>query len=69
MEKIKEKHPELEYFYIPEKYDAKDFSDFYKLYGKDKAIELLKNELNINKWERDDPERITELEDTEPNKK
>ncbi len=67
--RIKEKHPELEYFYIPEKYEAKDFSDFYKKYGKEKAIELLKTELNINKWEEKEAEPTIEQEDIEPSKK
>jgi DNA primase len=29
--------------WIPRKYKAKDISDFYKMYGKDKTINLLKN--------------------------
>lgn len=33
MKKLRSKHPELEYFFIPRKYEAKDPSDFYKKYG------------------------------------
>jgi len=53
----------LEYFYIPEKYEAKDFSDFYKKYGKEAAIKLLKTELNINKWEENEAQVIPETKE------
>ena len=46
MRKIKKKHPELIYFYIPRHYNAKDISDFYKKYGKDKTLEFVKDHLN-----------------------
>lgn len=46
MRKIKKKHPELIYFYIPRHYNAKDISDFYKKYGKDKTLEFVKDNLN-----------------------
>lgn len=46
MRKIKNKHPELIYFYIPRHYNAKDISDFYKKYGKDKTLEFVKDNLN-----------------------
>lgn len=46
MQKIKKKHPELIYFYIPRHYNAKDISDFYKKYGKDKTLEFVKDNLN-----------------------
>ena len=42
MREIKEKHPDLIYSWIPRKYNAKDISDFYKKYGKDKTVEFLK---------------------------
>ena len=41
LEKIKKEHPELDYFYIPEEFKEKDFSDFYKMYGKDEATKFL----------------------------
>lgn len=44
--KIKKKRPELIYFYIPRHYNAKDISDFYKKYGKDKTLEFVKDNLN-----------------------
>lgn len=47
MNKIKKEHPELNYFWIPRKYGAKDISDFYKMFGKDKTIEFIKE--NIKK--------------------
>lgn len=46
MYKLRKQHPELIYFCIPKSYEAKDFSDFYKKYGRDytkkKIIEYLK---------------------------
>lgn len=41
LEKIKKEYPELDYFYIPEDFKEKDFSDFYKKYGKDEATKFL----------------------------
>lgn len=41
MAKISKQHPELKYLFIPRKYGAKDISDFYKKYGKDKTIQLI----------------------------
>ena len=46
MQKIKKVHPELEYFWIPRKFKAKDTSDFVKMYGKDKTKEYIEK-LNI----------------------
>ena len=46
MKKIRQKHPELKYFFIPRKYECKDPSDFYKKYGLEKTryyVEQLKN--------------------------
>ena len=42
MRKIKKKHPELLYYFIPRKYEAKDISDFYKKYKKKKTINFIK---------------------------
>ena len=42
MKRQKEKHPELIYTWIPRKYEAKDISDFYKIYGRKKTQELIK---------------------------
>jgi len=43
--KIRKKHPELKYFFIPNKYKVKDISDFHKKYGKVKTFEFIKNEI------------------------
>lgn len=43
--KIRKNHPELNFFWIPLKYGAKDISDFYKEKGKDETIKFLKNYL------------------------
>lgn len=42
MRKIKKKHPELIYYFIPRKYDVKDISDFYKTYKKKRTISFIK---------------------------
>lgn len=42
MNKIKKQHPELIYTWIPKKYGAKDISDFYKMYKKNKTLNLIK---------------------------
>ena len=42
MKKLKKLHPELNYFYIPRHYGAKDFSDFYHMYGRTKTIDTIK---------------------------
>lgn len=39
LNKIRRKHPDLLYFFIPRKYNAKDCSDFYKKYGEKKIKE------------------------------
>lgn len=47
--KIRKEHPELKYFFIPNKYKAKDISDFYKKYGKIKTWNFIKtNILKLN---------------------
>lgn len=42
MNKIKRKHPELNFFFIPRFYKVKDFSDFYAKYGRKKTIKTIK---------------------------
>lgn len=46
MNKIKKEHPELLFSWIPRRYGAKDISDFYKMYGKDKTLEFIKEKIN-----------------------
>ncbi len=41
LKKIRKQYPELIYLFIPKKYGAKDISDFYKKYGKDKTVKLI----------------------------
>ena len=41
MNKLKKKHPEFIYTWVPRKYGAKDISDFYKANGKKKTIKLI----------------------------
>jgi hypothetical protein len=45
MVKIKRNHSELFYFWIPKKYEAKDISDFYKKYKKNKTLEFIKQQI------------------------
>lgn len=45
MRKIRKTHPELNFFYIPRYYEAKDFSDFYAKYGRKKTLETIKHYL------------------------
>lgn len=52
MKKIKKKHPELLYYFIPRDYNAKDISDFYKMYGKRKTLEFIKE--SILKFKRNE---------------
>ena len=42
MQRIRRKHPELKYFWIPRKFGAKDTSDFIKKYGVEKTKEYVK---------------------------
>ena len=42
MNKQKRLHPELIYTWIPRDSGAKDISDFYKLYGRKKTLDLIK---------------------------
>lgn len=51
MRRIKKSYPELNYFFIPRKYQAKDFSDFHAKYGRKKTLEIIKkyiSKLKIN---------------------
>lgn len=41
LNKFKKKYPELLYTWIPRKYNAKDISDYYKLWGKKKTQQLI----------------------------
>lgn len=50
MLKIRRKHPELEYFFIPNKYKAKDISDFHKKYGRSETIKSIKEYLT--QWQK-----------------
>ena len=45
MRKLKKLYPELIYFWIPRKYEAKDISDFYHKYGRKKTVEFIKSNL------------------------
>jgi hypothetical protein len=51
MAKIRHSHPELDFFMIPNKFGAKDVSDLCRMIGRDKTLELAKNQLiHYNKW-------------------
>lgn len=45
MKKIKKEHKDLLYYFIPRRYNAKDISDFYKMYGKRKTLEFIKESI------------------------
>lgn len=49
MNKIKKLHPELEFLYIPRKYECKDFSDLVRKYGREKVKELIKEFIKNNR--------------------
>lgn len=42
MNKLKKKHPDLIYTWIPRRYNAKDISDYYKEYGRKETLNLIK---------------------------
>lgn len=42
MNKLKKKHPDLIYTWIPRHYNAKDISDYYKEYGRKETLNLIK---------------------------
>lgn len=51
--KIKHKYSWIVPMIIPRKYKAKDISDFYKIYGHDKTIALIKEGINyLKQWEK-----------------
>ena len=51
--KIKRKYNWITPMIIPLKYNAKDISDFYKAYGRDKTIELIKEGIiYLKQWEK-----------------
>ena len=50
MRKIKKLHPELTYFFIPRKYECKDFSDFRQKYGYEKTKEFIIN--TLKQWQK-----------------
>lgn len=45
LKKIRKNFPELTYFWIPRKYEAKDISDFYRKYGRKETQEFIINYL------------------------
>lgn len=54
MAKIRREFPELDYFMIPKKLGAKDVSDLCKMVGRDKTLELIRNQLiYYRKWLND----------------
>jgi len=53
MNKIRKQHPDLIVCMIPRKYGAKDISDFYQKYGKNKTIEGIKEYINYLKREKE----------------
>mgnify|MGYP003290676648 FL=1 len=52
MNKIRKQHHDLIICMIPRKYEAKDISDFYQKYGKNKTIEGIKEYINYLKREK-----------------
>ena len=51
--KIKRKYNWIIPMIIPRKYKAKDISDFYKMYGREKTILLIKEGIKyLKQWER-----------------
>lgn len=49
MKKLKKLHPELNFFFIPRHLNAKDFSDFYALYGRERTLGEIKKYLEVLK--------------------
>lgn len=68
MNKIKKSHPELKFIFIPRKYEAKDISDYYKKYGKEKTLKLINDAKTFLCLERG-LDHIIEQEVLEQNKK
>ena len=46
MNKIRKKFPDVHVLFIPKHYKAKDISDFYKMYGRTKTLELIEKAKN-----------------------
>lgn len=46
MNKIRKKFPDVHVLFIPRHYKAKDISDFYKMYGRTKTLELIEKAKN-----------------------
>ena len=53
MNKIRKQYHDLIVCMIPRKYEAKDISDFYQKYGKNKTIELIKESIKQIKREKE----------------
>lgn len=51
MNKLRKQHSDLIVCMIPRRYEAKDISDFYQKYGRNKTIELIKESINKIKYE------------------
>lgn len=49
MKKLKNLHPELNFFFIPKHFNAKDFSDFYALYGRERTLDEIKKYFKVLK--------------------
>lgn len=49
MNRIKKRFPNLIYYWIPRAFGVKDFSDFYKKYGRTFTLNFIKNEINLIK--------------------
>ena len=70
MRKIKKMYPELVATFIPRKCEAKDTSDFRKIYGEEKTLKLIEQAKEYYfKWVEKDQAPITEIEANEQNKK
>ena len=52
MNKIRKQYRDLIVCMIPRKYEAKDISDFYQKYGRNKTIEVIKEYINYIKREK-----------------
>lgn len=52
MNKIRKQYHDLIVCMIPRKYEAKDISDFYQKYGRNKTIEVIKEYINYIKREK-----------------
>lgn len=69
MRKIKRQYPKVKVMYIPRKYEAKDISDFYKKYGKDKTLKLINIAKQYYLCPKKDQAHTIETEELELNKK